>query len=208
MMLGLHNHQSMPQNIPITLQGEPMQKQILIRSIFMLAAAAPLGAHASPLGAKPGAWEATTTTVMSGITEKQMPNIPKEQLDKMSPEQRAQVENMMNLRNGKPVTMTRKSCVKDTDNMDKLTSDDPARKDCKKKIISQTATSIEVEVNCTKPRTSTVRIKVEATSPENVTSITDMQGEGGVKMHIEGKSHWISASCEGIAPQPAMHNKK
>ena len=184
-----------------------MQTQTLIRSILLLAAAAPLGAHASPLGVKPGAWESTATTVMSGMPKQQMPAISKEQLDRMTPDQRAQVENMMNLRDGKPVTSAHKSCIKATDNLEKLTSDDPTRKDCKKKIISQTSASVEVEVTCTKPRATTVRVKVEALSAENAVSTTDVQGENGVKLHIDSKSHWVSASCEGITPPqpPSFH---
>lgn len=184
-----------------------MKTQTLIRSILVLAAAAPLGALASPLGTKAGGWEYTTSTVVKGLSAQQMPDIPKEKLDKMTPEQRAQVENMMNLRDGKPVTMTRKTCVKDTDTMDKLTMDDPAKKDCKKKIISQTATAVEVEMTCSGPHASTTRIKVEAVSPEKIVSTTDMQGERGVTMHMDTKAHWISASCEGISQHPPRMGK-
>jgi hypothetical protein len=180
-----------------------MQTKTIIRGILLLAAAAPLGAHASPLGAKPGAWESTSTTTVSGLPKRPMPN--KEQMERMTPEQRAQIQNMMDLQAGKPMTMIRKSCIKDTDTLEKLTANDPANDNCKKKILSQTSTSIEVEVTCTRPHPSTARIKVVAVSSESVNTTTDVQGEGGFKMHVDGKSRWIGASCEGISPQPMPH---
>lgn len=171
----------------------------LIRHALVLAAAAPLCAHATPLGTKAGAWETTVTSTMSGLPKMQAPAITKEQLAKMPPERRAMVERMIAMREGKPVSSTSKSCIKDTDTLDKLTADDPSRANCKKKVVSQTGNSLEMEITCTGAHPSHAHIAMRAVSSEEVQTTTDAEGEHGFKVHAETKSRWIGASCEGIA---------
>ncbi len=176
-----------------------MQTKHLICCGLVLAAA-PFCANASPLGTKPGAWETTVTSTTSGLPKSDMPEISKDQLAKMPPERRAMIEKMMAMREGKPVTSTVKSCIQDTDSVDKLTADDP-RPNCKKKIISQTSSSLEMEITCTGPHASHVHVKMRALSAKEVVATTDAEGEGGFKMHGESKSHWVGSSCAGIEAQ-------
>ncbi len=168
----------------------------------LILAVAPFAAQAAPLGAKPGAWEVTSTTTATGMPKMQ---VPEERLAQMTPEQRAQVENILKMQKGEPVTVTRKYCVKDSDTVDRL-MEDPKRPGCKKKVNTQTASAVEVEMTCEPPHASHAKFRIETHGAENMTSVMDMQGEKGVKVHVESKGRWTGASCEGIpernAPMP------
>lgn len=179
-----------------------MSVRTLIRSTLILAAAAPFAAQAAPLGAKPGAWEVTSTVTATGLPKME---IPADRLAQMPPEQRAQVDNLIKMQKGEPVTVTRKHCVKDTDTLDRLL-EAPKQPGCKNKINTQTATAVDVEVTCAPPHASSTRIRLETQGPESMTTVMDVQGEKGVHMHSESKGHWVSASCEGIPERgaPAM----
>src|SRR5258708_40299104 len=93
-------------------------KSILLISIALLA---PLTTWAAedikPFDRKPGLWETTSTTEMSGMPGMPagMPQIPPEQLAKMTPQQRAQVEAMLKSRmgaaGGAPQSNTSKVCL-------------------------------------------------------------------------------------------------
>lgn len=169
----------------------------LIQYSLALAAIAPLCAQASPLGAKPGAWKTTVTTQMSGLPKGAMPKISKEQLAKLPPERRAMVEKMMAMREGKPVTSIAKSCLKASDNLDKLMANN--QPDCKRKVIKKTATSVEVEISCKRGKHSSHgHIKIRAVTPKEVVSTADVTGDNGFKMHVTTKAHWLGSSCKGI----------
>lgn len=65
-------------------------------------------AHAESFNIKPGAWEMSVTTVTSGM------KLSPELSAKMAP-QRAHMEQMMKAREGKPHTMTTRSCITQED---------------------------------------------------------------------------------------------
>ncbi|HBH79768.1 MAG TPA: hypothetical protein DDY39_08075, partial [Nitrospira sp.] len=62
-------------------------------------------AQAESFNVKPGAWEMTVTTVTSGM------KLSPELSAKMTPAQRAQMEQMVKSREGKPHTITSHSCI-------------------------------------------------------------------------------------------------
>src|SRR5579872_2888590 len=94
-----------------------------MKSFLLLSAAllAPLTVWAAddikPFDGKPGLWETNSTIEMSGMPGMPagMPQIPPEQLAKMTPQQRAQVEAMIKSRmgaaSGAPQTNTSKVCM-------------------------------------------------------------------------------------------------
>jgi len=155
--------------------------------------AMPLYALADSFNAKPGAWEITTTTLTTGML------IPAEALANMPPAQRAKVEKSMQARSGKPSTHVTKSCVTKTDlDQDRvLKSDD--EEDCKKKIVSKSASKIIYEQTCTGENAYKSTVKVEARTPESISANMDMvQGGSGAKIHVDIKGKWLGSSCVGI----------
>lgn len=151
-------------------------------------------AQATTINVKTGAWESTTTTTTTGMM------IPSDMLAKLPPERRAAMEQAMRARSGQPRTHTHKYCVaqKDLDEDQWLKKQD-GNHECSQKVLSKSSTKVELTTTCgTAPQTMTMHMTVEATNPENVVMTGDGQMQGGGKTHIEGRSHWLGASCAGI----------
>jgi hypothetical protein len=165
----------------------------LIRCAIALTVAMPLFALADSFNAKPGAWEITTTTLTNGMM------IPAEALAGMPPEQRARIEQSMMARSGKPSTHVTKSCVtkSDLDRDSMLKSDD--EENCKKKIVSKSASKIVYEETCTGENAYKSTVKVESRTPESMSANVDMVRDGGGgKIHVDIKGRWLGSSCAGI----------
>ena len=150
-------------------------------------------ALAGSLNAKPGAWEITLTTLMSGMP------IPPDALAKMPPEQRAKFEAAMQGRAGKSTTHAHTSCMtqKDLDEGRMIKSD--GENQCTQKIISKSANRLVIEKTCTAPRTSNSQMTMEAKTHESIVASIDMeQGGASGKVHVDMKGHWLRASCAEI----------
>lgn len=164
----------------------------LLRCAIAVAVAIPLYALAGSFNAKPGAWEITMTTLTQGSL------IPPEALANMPPERRAKIEKTMQARSGKPITHVRKSCV----TQEKLDEDNIIKDDdegeCKKKIISKSATKLEFERTCPAPHALTMKMIIEAKTPENFAGSMDIVQSGGRTVHGDIKGRWLGTSCSGI----------
>lgn len=147
---------------------------------------------ADALDVKTGGWEMTTTTLITG-----MPASP-EALAKMSPEQRARVEAMLAARAGKPSIHVSRSCVTKEDlDQDNIIKSDHV--DCKKEVLSRSATKIVVTETCSPPHASTSNVIIEARTPENVVATMDMTQPGASgKIHVDVDGRWLGPSCTGI----------
>ena len=165
----------------------------VLRCAVAIAVATPMCALADSLNVKTGAWEMTTTTLMTGMPA------PAEALAKMPPEQRAKFEKAMQARADKPSTHLTKSCVTEVDlDQDRMiSSDDEAQ--CTRKFISKSATKIAYEQTCEAPHASTSTVMIEAKTPESLVVSMDMvQGGASGKVHVDIKGRWLGASCAGI----------
>ena len=168
-----------------------IRKLLLLIVGFTLAM--PLYALADSFNAKPGAWEVTTTTLMKGMM------IPAEALASMPPAQRARVEQSMQARSGKPSTHMTKSCVTkaDLDQNRMFKSED--EENCKKMIISKSASKMVYEQTCTGKNAYKSTVSVESRTPEIMEASMDMvRSGGGGKIHMDMKAKWLGASCAGI----------
>src|SRR3954470_7011546 len=94
---------------------------------------------------KTGLWEITTTHTMTGMPA--MPAIPAEALARMTPEQRAQIEEHMKSMSGAPTTTTRKDCLTQ-EKLDKDMAFDEHRQECTRTIISSSTTMTEMKIHC------------------------------------------------------------
>lgn len=160
----------------------------LFAILFVLAL--PLTGRAESLNLKTGAWEVTASTTMAGMM------IPKESLDQMPPAQRAKIEAMMGARNGKVDTHTFHSCVTPQDlARGELMAKDKERKNCTRKVISQTPRHFAFDEMCTAPEPSKVHVTYDATSDESFTSTMDMTQPNG-KVHVDTHGRWVGATCK------------
>jgi len=165
----------------------------LLRCAIAFTVAMPLYALADSFNAKPGAWEITTTTLTKGMM------IPAEALAGMPPAQRAKLEQSMQARSGKPSTHVTKSCVTKADlDQDRVLKPDDEQ-NCKRKIISKSASKIVYEEICTGENAYKSTVKLESRTPESISANFDMVRDGGGgKIHVDIKGKWLGSSCAGI----------
>jgi hypothetical protein len=169
---------------------------IRIAGATTLAVALPLLA-AERLGVKTGLWENVVTMQISGVT------LPEEQLQKMPPAQRAQIEQMMKQMGvGQPSTITEKSCLteKDLDGNAFRDQLEENGQDCDYQQVTATAKRQEWTFRCKTPGgDATGRMVVDVVSDTQVRG--NMQGrtpQGNIDMKFDSK--WQSQDCGSVKP--------
>ena len=165
----------------------------LLQCVVAVMVALPLYGFADSFNVKPGAWEMTTTTTSTGSV------MPAEALAKMSPEQRAKVEQAIQASSGKPTTRVDKHCVTQNDLDEDRLFKSTHENQCTRKIVAKSATRIVLEQTCAAPSASTATITIETQSPDSLTTTVDfVRGGGDWKMHLESHGRWLGDSCAGI----------
>jgi hypothetical protein len=164
-------------------------------AIVLLAAAGVRAADPVALDIKPGEWEATVTSQITGLSQG-APQIPADQLAKMPPEQRAKVEAMLKQMGG-PRTSTNKSCVKKEDLTKLQVNNDQS---CKTTLVSSSGTKQEIHMECDrKGGKQTGTITIETLSSEsikfNIQAGGDSNGKN-ISMTVNGASKWLGPVCE------------
>jgi Protein of unknown function (DUF3617) len=155
-------------------------------------------ARAESFNVKPGAWEMTVTTIATGM--KLAPDLPA----KMTPAQRAQMEQMRKAREGKPHTMTAQSCITKEDlSQDRIIKEmededeDPAVQ-CKVKVLSKSSSKLVLDQLCPGPPSSTTHFTIETKSTEQIVAIGNRTETGLGKSRIDIRGQWLSPSCDGL----------
>jgi Protein of unknown function (DUF3617) len=177
-------------------RGDIMQKK-LIQLNFILLAALPLYAQSAPLHAKAGAWENTITSNASVANGMISPDM----LKSMPPDRREMILHP------KPMTITNKTCVKESDSIESAFNKNNVNMKCTQKNVKKSSTSYEADMSCTQNmarggmNTIKMHVKFVAESPERMVSTTDMESSFGTS-HVVTKSHWLGASCAGIPEHP------
>ena len=153
-----------------------------------------------PPNIKTGLWEMTETHTMSGMPA--MPSIPPEALARMTPEQRAQMEeHMKSAMGGGPKTTSRKYCV----TKEKLEKDmvfGENRPECTRTVLSSSTTMTEVKVHCQeKDVTSDGTFKIEALSSDSVKGtmrmVTNAHGRN-MNMDFDFLSKYLGPACGDV----------
>jgi hypothetical protein len=166
-----------------------------IARLLLLAAAVALPAIAAEkLAAKTGLWETTVVTSTAGI------QVPPEALSRMPPEQRAQVEQMMQRMGArKPTSVTDRSCVteKDLEEGAFRQKNADAQRNCKYSMVSSSARHQEWTFQCSAAGGgATGRMRVDASDTSHVHGTMDMQSPQ-MSMSMKFDSRWLGASCAG-----------
>jgi hypothetical protein len=148
---------------------------------------------ADKLNVKTGLWELTTVTSVTG-----MPPIPKDMLEKLSPEQRAAVEEgMQHEASRAPERQVSKECITPKDLEDPFTGSSE-EKDCKHTVVTRTATTQEIRLVCNGTPKGSGSFKVSTPTPESMTGDLNVKmGEGKEVMEIKATvtGKWLSATC-------------
>ena len=146
-----------------------------------------------PLDVKLGQWETTNTMERSGT-----PPIPAEILERMTPEQRAKIEERAKAQQGTKTT-TRKSCVKKED-LDKAMAFGNNDKTCHRTILASSSSKLEFKIECAAAGVkSSGDVQIDAVSSEHVKgSIVMNVGDGAraMKIHSSFESKWLGPVCD------------
>jgi|HubBroStandDraft_4_1064222.scaffolds.fasta_scaffold37204_3 hypothetical protein len=146
-----------------------------------------------PLNLKPGLWETTRTTEMSG-------QLPPEAMAKMPPEQRAKAEEMMKeyaKMFAKPVVS--RDCMKKED-FDRPFKLDNLEKSCTKTVLSATSSKQEMRLQCTDGGVKqNVSFRLDVMNSESFkvsTHGTAGDGAGAMGMNFTLTGKWIGPACD------------
>ena len=155
-------------------------------------------AQAESFNIKPGTWEMTVTTVASGM------KLSPELSAKMTPAQRAQMEQMIKSREGKPHTMTSHSCITKEDlSQDRIIKemedeDEDTAVQCKVKVLSKSSSKLVLDQLCPGPPGSTTHFTIETKSTEHIVALGNRSEVGSGKSRIDIRGQWLSPSCNGL----------
>ncbi len=192
-------------------------KTTILFGIAMLCPLAALTAQEiKPFDARPGLWETTTNIEVSGmpaIPQSAMPQLTPDQLAKMPPAARQQLEAMMAGRGGAPRATTTKSCVT-KESLDKaMAFGNNNQANCNRRIVNSSPSKIEVHVDCAPDKmnmTMVMDATVERVDAEHVKFSGTMKnsgtgsGTGNTVRTVESKmsatSKWLSADCGDVKP--------
>jgi uncharacterized protein DUF3617 len=151
-------------------------------------------AKLQPLNIKPGLWESTRTIKRVG----EMP-IPAEMLNRLTPEQRARMEERMKANSAAHTnTTTEKHCVTKED-LERDSMKLAEARECTTTVLNSTSTSVKAKIVCdVEGMHATGTLDLVAADPEHVngSSRSSMNGNGHT-MNVEGtwSSKWLGPSC-------------
>jgi hypothetical protein len=146
------------------------------------------------LNIKPGLWESTRTVKRTG----QVP-IPTELLNRLTPEQRARMEERMKANSGgHTATETEKHCVTRED-LEKDRLKIAEAKECTTTVVNSTSTNLKGKIVCeTAGMHATGMLELVAADPEHVNGSYHSTMDGNDHtMNFEGTwtSKWLGSSC-------------
>jgi hypothetical protein len=171
-----------------------MRNKILSAVVLAVAVSALAASKIEPLNVKLGLWEVTTTITSQGA----MP-IPDSMLAKMTPEQRARMEERMKASSaGTTHTTVRKECLtkEKQEKNEAFTAEN--EKGCTVAVLTSNSSKLEMKRTCNgEGIKSEGTIQVEVLSPESVEGKTHVEMTGSNTMRINGNftGKWIASAC-------------
>jgi hypothetical protein len=152
------------------------------------------GVQYQPLNVKPGLWEKTFSITRTGALP-----IPPEMLNRMTPEQRARMEERMKANSaGHTSTNTERSCITRDDLEKPLTFDNQ----CTWTILESSSTQAKGNVSCeAQGMKMTGNGEFAAPDPEHMKGSVHTTSTGrGQTMNVDAAftSKWVSASCGNL----------
>lgn len=184
-------------------------KRILL-AILAMCPAAVWAQDLKPVDVKPGLWENTTTSEISGMAMPAMPQLTPDQLGKMPPEARARMEAMMRGGAGSPRTSTTKACV----TREQLSKPlfDSGDKSCTYKLVGSSSGSQQIHVECTRGNSKTAGdLNLERVDSEhlkgnmNMKTSVDSTASGSsagqnMNIKISFTNKWLASDCGDVKP--------
>lgn len=151
-----------------------------------------------PLNVKPGLWEQTANTKVSGEAP-----VSQEMLNRLTPEQRARMEERMKANSAAHTrTTTHQHCLTEEELHKDNLLDFGRDKECTPNITTSTSTSAKGTVTCeSEGMKMTGALEILAPDPEHVSgSWHATSNGGGHTMNVDStfSSKWLGSSCGNV----------
>jgi Protein of unknown function (DUF3617) len=149
-----------------------------------------------PLDVKLGLWESSTTNQTNGV-----PPIPEELLSRLTPDQRAKMEEAMKARAAKgPQTRVTKSCLTKDELNKAMTFGAEGNAACKRTLITSTSSKQDIRFDCNDEKSGmkgSGTVHVEAINSETVKGSAQVNVGAGnnMTMQMSFNAKWVSADC-------------
>jgi len=175
-----------------------MRTSVLIAVLFVGCCGLWAGDAFKPLDVKLGLWETTTTFQSTGMPQM---NIPPDALARMTPDQRAKVEEMMK-GSGNSRTTTVKSCMT-PEKMKRSEMFGADKKDCTRTVVSSSGNKIEVRMECVMDNgakmNGIVRVeRINSDSAKGSMQMTSTRGDHTMNMNSTFTSKWLGPDCGDV----------
>ncbi|MBV9181179.1 MAG: DUF3617 domain-containing protein [Acidobacteria bacterium] len=161
--------------------------------VLLWSIAADAAEGGQPLNVKVGLWETTMTVTTSGA----MP-VPAELMARLTPAQRAKVEEQMRLSGEKTRTSTHKTCLSKQD-LEKGPNFGQEGNQCSQLVVNSSSRRLVMRFSCQRGETNaTGKITVEALSPRSVKGAAQSNINSGGHTRTTRStftSKWIAAGC-------------
>jgi hypothetical protein len=169
-----------------------MRVKIFLGVLLVCAVGGMLAAQSlEPLHIKTGLWEVTIK--MNGTLP-----IPPEMLAKMSPEQRAKIEERFKAQMGEN---TYKECLT-KEKLEKNAMFEKDREGCTRTVGTATGSKVDVHLTCDKKGNNIdIALLIEALNSETVKGTTHITSNGGTSafnMTSTFNGKWVGASCGDV----------
>jgi hypothetical protein len=159
-----------------------------------------------PLDVRYGLWEITNAPA-GGSAEAALPAIPQlppDMLAKLTPEQRAKLQSVMQNRPAMNQPNTRKVCVTEASmkkGLDRLASADESN--CTHTVTTSTSQTLDVQLACSGKHQATGTMHFDAVDHETIKGtlhvVAAMEGQQmTINRTIDGK--WLSSDCGSVKP--------
>ena len=164
---------------------------------------------------KPGLWETSSTIEMTGMpampSGQAMPQLTDEQLAKIPPAQRAQVEAMMKGRGGAPRTNVGKVCLTRELLAKALSFGQQSNTNgCTQKVTSLSSTRQELHLECSGQMKGSGDVIIERVDSEHAKGNMLVKGEGDHPVTIKASftTKYLGADCGDVKPLDMESVKK
>ncbi len=175
-------------------------------SIIVAAVVVAPVASAAPPDAEPGLWERTVTRQIEGA-----PVAPAADRSKLTPEQRARVEQMMSARAATaPTTSVVRYCVtpEAARQWDAFAREDADDAKCERAVQEDSARSLRASLACGTRQKATIAFTAVDPGRVRGTITWVRQDEGGTRTTtIDVDSRWLSSDCGAVKPGAPQHVK-
>jgi hypothetical protein len=164
-------------------------------SLSIVAAIAPTLASAQAIDAKPGLWEHTAV-----MRQASMPPMP--DLSKLPPEQRAQMQTMIDQMSGKPVVQRRCVTAESLKSWERYARQAQEESSCRYTILESNPKRVRMTMTCESNQT-TGSMEWSVPTPESMQGsfdITSTRKGAERRMSATMSGRWLGADCGDVLP--------